>query len=249
VGSIEDVAFLTRALTGATAVFALIAADLKAPNLRAQQNRQAEAYAAALGKAGVNRLVNLSSLGAHLSSGTGPIAGLHDGEQIYNRLKGVHVVHLRPTYFMENHLYSIGLIKGMGINGGALTADVKMGLIATRDIGAYAARRLLALDFTGKDVQELIGSRDVSPQEMTSALGAAIGKADLKWVQFPDADALQAMQGMGISPSVAGSFIDMSRWIREGGGNVVIRDAANTTPTTPEQFAKEVFAPIYNAAG
>lgn len=249
VGNVEDAAFLAKAFTGVEAVYLLVPPNLQAPDIGAYYSKIGEAQVEAIRNAGVKHVVHLSSIGAHTPVGTGPVAGLFYQERRLNKLPDTHVLHLRPGYFMENMLASVGMIKGMGINGGALTADIKMGLIATRDIGAYAAKRLLALDFTGKEVQELIGSRDVSPQEMTSAIGAAIGKADLMWVQFPDADALQAMQGMGISPSVAGSFIDMSKWIREGGGNVVIRDAVNTTPTTPEQFAKEVFAPAYNAAG
>lgn len=247
VGNVEDAAFLTKAFGGVEAAYILIPPNLQAPDILAYQAKIGEAQVKALREAGVKYAVHLSSIGAHTPVGTGPVAGLFYQERRLNKLPDTHVLHLRPGYFMENVLGSIGMIKGMGINGGPLSPDVKMGFTATRDIGNYAAKRLLALDFTGKEVQELIGARDMTPQEFTSALGAAIGKADLKWVQFPPADAFHAMQGMGVSASMAQSFVDLSKFISEGGGNVVIRDAENTTPTTGEQFAKEVFAPAYNA--
>jgi len=249
IGNVDDSAFLTKAFTGATAVYILIPPNLTAPDILAYQAKIGEAQVKAIREAGVKYAVHLSSVGAHTPVGSGPVAGLFHQERLLNKLPDTHVLHLRPGYFMENMLNSIGMIKGMGINGGALAADTKMFFIATKDIGAYAAKRLLALDFTGKDVQELLGSRDATPQEFTSILGSAIGNANLKWVQFPAEDALKAMVGMGISHSVAGSFVEMSRFFNEGGGNVVVRDAENTTPTTVEQFAKEVFAPAYNAAG
>ncbi len=247
IGNVEDAAFLAKAFSGATAAYILIPPNLQAPDILAYQAKIGEAQVKALREAGVKYAVHLSSIGAHTPVGSGPVAGLFYQERRLNKLPDTHVLHLRPGYFMENFLNNIGMIKGMGINGGPISPDAKMGFIATRDIGAYAAKRLLALDFTGKEVQELIGARDMTPQELTSTIGAAVGNADLKWVQFPAADALHAMQGMGISASVAQSFVDMSEFITRGGGNVVFRDAENTTPTTGEQFAKEVFAPAYNA--
>ncbi len=247
VGNVEDAEFLTQAFTGVTAAYILIPPNLQTPDILAYQNKIGEAQTEAIKKAGVKYVVHLSSIGAHSPVGTGPVAGLFYQERRLNKLPDTHVLHLRPGYFMENILNSIGMIKGMGINGGPLSADIKMGFTATRDIGNYAAKRLLALDFTGKEVQELIGSKDMTPQEFTSILGAAVGKADLKWVQFPDEDAFNSMTGMGISASMARSFVDMSQFLRNGGGNVVIRDAENTTPTTGEQFAKEIFAPAFNA--
>ena len=246
VGNVEDAGFLAKAFSGATAAYLLIPPNVQTPDILAYQAKIGEAQVKAIREAGVKYVVHLSSIGAHTPVGSGPVAGLFYQERRLNKLPDTHVLHLRPGYFMENMLNSIGMIKGMGINGGPLSADIKMGFIATRDIGNYAAKRLLALDFTGKEVQELIGSKDMTPQEFTSILGAAVGKADLKWVQFPDEDAFNAMTGMGISASMARSFVDMSQFLRNGGGNVVIRDAENTTPTTGEQFAKEIFTPAFN---
>jgi len=249
VGSADDAAFLTRAFTGATAAFALIPPDPGAANFRAYQNRIAEAYATALGKAGVTHLVNLSSLGAHLPSGTGPIAGLHDAEQIFNRLEGVHIVHLRPTYFMENHLYGIGMIKGMGIYGSPMRSDVRLPQIATRDVAAEAARLLAEPSFAGHTTRELLGAADLNMVEVTRTLGHAIAKPDLAYVQFPYAEARKAMLGMGMSESVADAMVEMNRAFNEDAIKPSApRSPANTTPTTLEEFARTVFAPAFKTS-
>jgi hypothetical protein len=146
---------------------------------------------------------------------------------------------------MENLYWNIDLIKKMGIDGSALKADLPMPLIATQDIAAEAVRLLLDLKFTGKSVRELLGQRDVAMADVTRVLGQAIGKPDLKYVQFPYDEAEKAMLGMGLSPSVTLAYIEMTRGFNDGIVKPAKkRSAKNTTPTSIEQFAK-VFAAVY----
>lgn len=247
-GQIGDAAFLAQAFAGATAAYLLIPPDMTAKDFPAYQAAIGEAQVRALREARVRYAVNLSSIGAHTPVGTGVVAGLYHQERRLNQLPDTHVLHLRPGYFLENTLASIPMIKGQGILGGPTAPDAKMLYIATRDIAAYALKRLLALDFTGKDIQELIGDRDSTPKELTAVIGAAIGKPNLPWVQFPYEDAYQAFQGFGISASVARGYVDLNRFFNEGKGDVVLRSAANTTPTTLEVFAREIFKPAYLAS-
>ena len=65
------------------------------------------------------------------------------------------------------------MIKGMGIFGHALLPDLNLPMIATRDVGDYAAQRLLDLDFSGKQTRELLGERNLSMAEAT-AINAAL---------------------------------------------------------------------------
>lgn len=248
-GSLEDAAFLTKAFEGATAVYAMIPTDFSVRGVRAFQNRVADAIATAVEKAGVKYVVTLSSVGANRSEGVGPVNGLYDMEQRFNRIPQVNVLHLRPGYFMENLLGNIGMIKGMNIHGGPARADVPIALIATQDIGEVAARRLAALDFQGTQVQELLGPRDVTMTEVTQALGAAIGKPDLKYVAFSYEDARKGMVGAGLPPEFADLYVELNKAFNEGTAKATQpRSAQTTTPTSIEDFAKNVFAPAFKAS-
>lgn len=249
VGSLDDRDFLVRAFTGATAVFAMIPPSFGEVDFRAYQNRIGAALAHGITTAGVRHVVNLSSMGAQHSQGCGPVNGLHDQEQRLNGLAGVHVLHLRPTFFLENHLSSIGAIKGMGVLPGALRADLPLAQIATRDIAAVATQRLAGLDFSGKSVLELLGPRDVSMTETAHILGGAIGREDLRYVQVSYDDVRQALLGMGAPADLANLYAEMLRGINDG--HMVptqSRDARTTTPTPIEVFAREVFAPAFHAS-
>ena len=243
---IHDSAALSKALEGARAAFLLIPPDPSSPDYRAAQDEKTDALASAVQASGLKYAVNLSSISAQLAAGTGPIAGLHGAETKLNRIPPLHVLHLRPAYFMENELPGIEVIKNFGIFGSALKPDLRIPMIATRDIGAYAAQRLLKLDFSGKSTQELLGAGDVTRTEVAAAIGGAIGKPELSYVQFPYAQVEQALEQKGISTKTAQLFIEMYRAFNEGlAAGEEPRSAANTTPTTIEQFAREVVAPAY----
>ena len=80
---------------------------------RAYQNKIVENTARAVREAGVTHVIHLSSEGAELAAGTGPILGLRAHEQRLNGLAGVNVLHLRPADFMENLLMNIDLFRKM----------------------------------------------------------------------------------------------------------------------------------------
>ncbi|MEE9471541.1 MAG: NAD(P)H-binding protein, partial [Gemmatimonadota bacterium] len=140
VGEASDAGYLASAFRGADAVYTLIPPNLQADDYSAFQDRAGEAITQAIRESGVRHVVFLSSIGADQPEGTGPIAGLYRQEGRLRSLEGVNVLALRPAYFFENHLYTLGLIQHQGINGGAIAPDVPMAMIATRDIAEAAAR-------------------------------------------------------------------------------------------------------------
>lgn len=248
VGDLKDTSFLTRAFTGIDALFAMIPPNYTVTDFRVYQNEIGASIANAIIRGGVKHIVNLSSQGGELPAGTGPILGLHDQEERLNGLAGVNVLHLRPTYFMENLLMNIPLINERGIAGSAVRGDRAFAMIATKDIAARVAEHLVRRDFTGKVVKDLLGQRDLSLNEAIGVIGRKIGLPDLKYVQFPYDDAAKGMTAMGISPDASRLFVEMSRALNDGLFAVNRpRTAENTTPTSIEEFAG-TFAAAFEAA-
>lgn len=246
VGDVADVDFLTGAFKGAAAVFAMIPPAYDAPDFRAYYNEIGTNIVRAIHASGTGRVVFLSSIGAHLPDKTGPIKGLHDVERKLDELEGVHLVILRPTYFMENLLANIGLIKNMGMTGSGIKGDRKFAMIATRDIAQVASEYLLKRDFTGKTVRELLGERDVSMDEVATLLGDKIGKPDLKYVQFSAEEEKKGLMDYGLSDDASDQMVELNQAISDGRIAVNLeRTTENTTSTTIEEFAA-IFADIYN---
>ncbi|HEY4765573.1 MAG TPA: NAD(P)H-binding protein [Candidatus Acidoferrales bacterium] len=241
---LSDAAALRKALSGAHAAYLM----LPPISSRQEQEQQSDAIAKAAKESGLRYAVHLSSYGAQVPAGTGPVTGLHSAEQKLNAISDLNVLHLRPGYFMENNLAAIDMIRGMGIFGHALLPDLKLPMIATRDIGDYAARRLLDLDFSGKQTFELLGQRDLSIAEATALIARGIGKPDLRYEQLPYDRIEQALTQMGFSPQKAAVYIEMFKAINAGVlVPLEVRSPQNTTPTTFETFVQDVFAPAYRA--
>src|SRR6202166_4240510 len=241
-GDVSDAVALTKAFRGARTAYLM----LPPITSREDQERESDAIAKAVKESGLPYAVHLSSYGAQVPEGTGPVAGLHSSEQKLNAIGGLNVLHLRAAYFMENNLAAISMIHGMGIFGNALLPDLKLPMAAIRDVGAYAAQRLWDLDFSGKQTRELLGSRDLSMTEATAVIARGIGKPDLRYEQFPYDQVQQVLIQMGVPPKGAALYIEMYRAINAG---VLIpqepRSPQNTTPTSFEQFVQDVFAPAY----
>ena len=247
-GDMADPQFLTRAFSGAKAVFTMIPPNLKAENLRENQNKITESIVTAIKNARITHVVNLSSIGANLPDHTGPVLGLRDQEERLNEIPGLNVVHIRAGYFMENLYGNVDMIK-KGMFGTAMKGDLKVPFIATRDIASAAAKLLMYLDFTGSSVRELLGERDISLDEMAKIIGKAIRNPRLKYTQFSYDNTVKALIGMGMSRDVAQSFVDLSRAANEGIlYRGIRRTPESTTGTSFEVFAKTFAAIIRRAA-
>jgi len=248
VADLSDQAAVKQAFAGATAVYAMIPPNVASPDFRAEQRRVTAAIAAALEQAGVKHAVTLSSIGADKESGTGPVVGLHEWEDALNQIAGLNVVHLRAGYFMENTLGQVGAVQAMGKTAGPLRGDLKLPMIATKDIGNAAADSLLTLDFTGKQTRELLGQRDISMNEVTSIIGKAVEKSDLEYAQVPDAMMQPIFVQLGMSANLAGLILEMAAALNSGHMRALEpRKAQNTTHTSFETFVKEEFVPLYRA--
>ena len=103
-GDLTDAGFLADAFRGADAAFVMIPPHYTAVDFRVYQRSIVESFVEALRETKVPRAVVLSSLGAELAEGTGPIAGLHELEERLAEVPGLSLVVLRPAYFMENFL-------------------------------------------------------------------------------------------------------------------------------------------------
>jgi len=246
IGDPGDAAVLERAFAGATAVYTMTPPCYEEPDMRIAQDRIGSAIADALARTGVPRVVNLSSIGAELPRGTGPIEGLHAQEQRLNAIGGIDLLHLRPGSFMENLLPAAAGIAAEGVLRGMESGDVPMPMVATRDIAAVAARELtLTRDSGHGGVLLLHSPRHVTMREAARILGAAIGRPDLRYEQSEPAGMKAALRSQGLSANAADQLEALADWLSTSSLDSVSAGPVAVQPTTIEAFAEESFAPAY----
>ena len=205
VGSLTDEAFLTATLKGAAGAFLLLPPDMTATDIIGTQKRTAATLSNAVKAAGVPHVVMLSSHGAELPSGTGPIAGLHYLEEGL-RATGARVTIIRAGSFQENVGLALAPAKHAGIYPNFFPSrDLAVPMIATRDIGQLAAEALVS---DGKTEIVDIQGPSYSVAQLAEKLGRALGKT-LNVVDVPPAQWVGAMTQGGVPPAWAESFAEM----------------------------------------
>ncbi len=245
IGSVEDAAFISNTFSGADAVYLMIPPNWGVPNWLEYQQKVADNYAAAIAANNIKYVVQLSSIGAHMRRGAGPVDGLGYLEDQLLKLTEVHVKMLRPSFFYYNLFSMIPLIKGMNIMGANYGGtDEKLVLVDTSDIADSLYTVLSGLQFTGHTV-EYIASDERGTDEIAAVLSAAIGKPGIPWVVFSDEQSLQGMLQAGLSATIAEGYNALGAGIRSG---AVQEDYLKNRPALFGKVKLEDFAKAFAAA-
>ena len=214
--------------------------------MRASQNQIVDNYIAAIKANDIRFAVLLSSVGADLEEGVGPVNGLYDAEQKLAKVPGLNSKFLRPSYFMYNLFDMIELVKNTGIMGSNFGAETLI-LTHTNDIADVAIHELLTMGFTGHQVR-YIASDERTGAEIAQVLGEAVGKPETPWVVFSDEQSLEGMKSAGMSEEMADSYTEMGKSIRDGKMQAdFFRNKPAYGRVKLEDFAKNEFAPAFGA--
>ncbi|WP_343522805.1 NmrA family NAD(P)-binding protein [Pedobacter sp.] len=214
IGSLHDAAFLKESFMGADAAFCMIPPDYTQPDQIAYYRRLGENYKEAILETGVKRVVHLSSVGAHLSSGTGFITGSYHVEQILNTIGHIQLTHIRPTFFYYNLLAFIPMIKSAGFIGAVYGGSDRLPLVSPIDIADAIAQEIVKTGDT--QLIRYVGSDDRSCSEVASIIGKAIGKPELKWLTLTKQDAEKSLLKNGLSQEYVEKMLELGNALHTG---------------------------------
>lgn len=206
VASLDDVPALSKAFEGAKGIYLLVPPNYGATAWLSDQQARMDRAAEAVKKSGVSHVVYLSSVGGQLPSGTGPIRAVHYGE---GKLAGAvtHLTILRPPYFMENWAPVIGAAKTQGGLPTFIAPQAKLPMISTKDIGRIGAESLIAGGL-GKQIVEMAGPEEYSPNDAAAALSQILGKA-VTAQHAPLSAVVPTFKSFGFSDEAAKLFEEM----------------------------------------
>jgi uncharacterized protein YbjT (DUF2867 family) len=243
VGAQDDTEFLVNATRGVDALFWATPPGYGSDDLRAFQNRLGRAAATAVRTNKIPRVVNLSSIGADLTSGAGPISGLHDIEGLLDNA-ATNITHLRPGFFFENLLWQLEPIRKWGRLSLPISGTTSYPMIATRDIGRVAATRLASSDWTGRFVQELHGPADLTFREVAETVGDVLGRK-IVYIKCDPQEMRDNILGAGMSENAADLMLEMYDAVENGKVRTTQpRSNLTTTSTTLAEFVREVVLPL-----
>ncbi|WP_453985127.1 NmrA family NAD(P)-binding protein [Brevibacterium casei] len=208
VTGLDDEDGLSAALSRADGFFVLLPFDLGADDLDAHADRLIVSITGAVARAAVPHVVMLSSGGADLVTGTGPITGLHRLEQAL-LTTGTRLTALRSGHFQEKVSDVIDLARATGTYPVfADSAEVPVPMVATRDLGALAARAMLDPPKVSEAVDVIGPAR--TEREVAEVLGRGLGR-ELTVELVPEPAWAGALTAAGFRPHVADSLAELYR--------------------------------------
>lgn len=213
VASLDDASALAKAFEGASGVYLLVPPNYGAEAWLADQRVRMDHAAEAINTNGIPHVVYLSSVGGHLSGGTGPIRACHYGEHALGCV-AKRLTILRPCYFMDNWAPVIGAAKAQGVLPTFIAPQAKIPMISTKDIGRIGAEHLMAGGH-GKQIVEMAGPEEYSPEQVASALGRILGKSIMAQ-HAPLSAVVPTFKSFGLSDEAAKLFEEMYTAISKG---------------------------------
>ncbi len=204
VADLRDEKALTKALEGAEGTYLLVPPSMSEKSFRAYQDATSASLAASVRASKVPHVVLLSSIGAELSSGNGPIAGLHVTERLLGDVTTAKSTFIRAGYFMENLGGSLGALE-QGILPSFVPGDLPIEMIATRDIGELAATLLAEGPKAG--VVNL-GGAPVTMRDVAAILTKLVGKP-IQVAEAPLDAVVPTLTGFGMPEDLASLYREM----------------------------------------
>ncbi len=245
IGKIEDSIFLNKTFEGQDAAYCMMPPFNFFGNQNLNYQEQAfnisTNYVQAIQKAGIKKVIHLSSVGAEKPAGAGVLVFHYIAESVFKQLPpDVAVTHLRPGSFDYNLYAFMEMIKGKGFLEGVIgkllylkhyglkgllkgysgiilsnygTTD-KIAWVSPIDIASAIAEEFNA-QHKGKRIR-YVASEELTCQEIAAVLGNAIGKPYLKWVLISDGQMKDAFIKIGASEKIAKEFTEMNVAMHDG---------------------------------
>jgi uncharacterized protein YbjT (DUF2867 family) len=195
--------------------------------------------ARAIEEHGISRTVFQSSVGAEKRHGAGEIDGLARTEELLDET-GASVLHLRCGFFFTNLSMDPRALEE-GVLRVTWPMDAPMPWVDPRDVGDVAAARLLATDWSGRQVQAVHGPEDLSYAQAASIVSRATGRP-LRAEQIPDDQMREALRAVGLGEAQVEAILGMCTGLRGDFEPEDPRTILTTTPTTLAAWAHEHLA-------
>jgi NAD(P)H dehydrogenase (quinone) len=211
--TLDDPAALRAAFDGVDGIFVMTPTWFQADDMFAENATAVMALGSALRAISPTKVVFLSSIGAHRSSGTGAIMKLHDMEVDFAGLPAATSV--RAGWFMENYAGMISYVRESGILPSMLVPlDRGVSMIGTADIGRMVAETLQA-DWQGGRVIELEGPRRYSPHDVAAAFAVVLGR-DVEAKVLPPSEWHSTYLSWGLTARSAEAMAEMLNGFNTG---------------------------------
>lgn len=207
VADVRDTAGLREVLRTGRRAFLLNPSADPSTDTDAEERATAAAIAEAVNGAGLEQVVAASVSGARRGERCGDLTVLHEFEERLRALPTPVAVN-RGGYYMSNWKEMLEPVQERGKLPCFFPADLLIPMVAPEDLGAAAARRMLASE-SDTGVWNIEGPERYTPQDVADAFSAALGKP-VEVETIPREKRVETYRKLGFSEAAAKSYACMT---------------------------------------
>jgi uncharacterized protein YbjT (DUF2867 family) len=173
-------------------------------------------YRHAVLKAGIRKIVGISSMGAHLKGEIGNLKMSHLLEHTFADSE-LQQIFVRPAYYYSNWLDMIDSVKESGVLPTFFSPEQKIPMVSPMDIAALLAEKLVE-PVDKNPIYEAEGPEWYSSADIAKTYGEVLGKK-VTPEQIPQEKWQDTMKEFGLSDDAVKNFMQMTYTIVDGKAN------------------------------
>ena len=231
---------LTEAFKGGTTVFFLTPENPASNDVIGETKQIIDNYKKAIQTNGIQKIIGLSSVGAHIEENTGNILMSRMLEHGFDGLD-IHKVFIRPSYYFSNWLGFSETIDKYGVLPTFFPEGLKLDMVSPIDVAKFIAD-IIAGSYPSMDkrVFELVGPEKYSPLEVAATFSKLL-KKNVGVQTIPKDKWKEMLKSVGFTENTSANLIDMTQAVID---NLLIpeyQEGVDKLTTTLDQYLAQHF--------
>ena len=213
IADVFDADSLTKAFEGGETAFLMTPESFHSDDVLGDGRRMIATYRKSVREAGIRRVVGLSSMGAHLGTGTGNLMISHWLEQAFADLP-IETLFIRPAYYYSNWLAYMDVAKEYGVLPTFFAPEQKIPMVSPQDVARFASSAMTTPAFAQK-VVEIAGPQEYSAQDVAQIYTQCFGQS-VAPTQTPKEQWVPTLIEAGFSQDAARNMAAMTATLING---------------------------------
>lgn len=205
---------VVSAFEGGSHVFVLTPENPASNDILGDTERIVRNYVKAIGDTGVQKVVALSCVGAHVEGKTGNVLMSRMLEQELAALP-VEKIFIRPSYYFSNWMAYMDSLQADGLLPSFFPEDLKIDMHSPIDLAAFVAQALIEPADAGTKVYELTGPEKYSVRDVAHSYSALLNRK-IAAQPIPRKQWREALFSAGFTDNTAANLSDMTQAVIEG---------------------------------
>ena len=209
IADVLDCGQLVAAFEGGTTAFVITPENPASGDILEETSQIVRNYKNAIEVAGIEKVVALSCIGAHIEGNTGNVLLSRMLEETLDALD-IAKVFIRPSYYFSNWLGYRETIEQYGVLPSFFPEDLKINMHSPVDLAKFIAQKMTKAPSIGKEVYELTGPQKYSSLDVANAFSKLLNK-EVTVQQIPPDRWKGTLLEAGFTESAAKNLSDMTQ--------------------------------------